>query len=62
MIWSVILKPDGSVRVEHHSGVEKGDLILGGHDEIREARRLKDEYVKRKKEEAEADASQKELF
>lgn len=62
MIWYVLLKPDGSVRVEHHALVEAGDLILGGHDEIREARRIKDEYVQRKKEEAEADASQKELF
>jgi hypothetical protein len=31
--------------VEHHSAVTPRDMVLGGADEIREARRIKDEYV-----------------
>ena len=62
MIWKVILTETGEVRVEHHSAVTLRDMVLGGADEIREARRIKDEYVARKKAEEEADKAQEELW
>lgn len=62
MIWKVVLSPDGEVRLYHHSAVTLRDMVLGGADEIREARRIKDEYVARKKAEKEADESQEELW
>lgn len=62
MIWRVILTEEGEVRVEHHSAVKPQHMVLGGADEIREARRIKDEYVARKKAEEEADKAQEELW
>lgn len=62
MIWRVVLSPDGEVRLYHHSAVTPRDMVLGGADEIREARRIKDEYVARKKAEEEADKAQEELW
>ena len=62
MIWKVVLSPDGEVRLYHHSAVTLRDMVLGGADEIREARRIKDEYVARKKAEEEADKAQEELW
>jgi len=62
LIWRVILTEEGEVRVEHHSAVKPRDMVLGGADEIREARRIKDEYVARKKAEEEADKAQEELW
>ena len=52
----------GGVRLYHHSAVTPRDMVLGGADEIREARRIKDEYVARKKAEEEADKAQEELW
>lgn len=62
MIWKVVLTETGEVRVYHHSAVTLRDMVLGGADEIREARRIKDEYVARKKAEEEADKAQEELW
>ena len=62
MIWKVILTEAGEVRVHHHSAVTPRDMVLGCADEIREARRIKDEYVARKKAEKEADEAQEELW
>jgi hypothetical protein len=62
MIWKVVLTETGEVRVCHHSAVTLRDMVLGGADEIREARRIKDEYVARKKAEEEADKAQEELW
>ena len=62
MIWKVVLSPDGEVRLYHHSAVTLRDMVLGGADEIREARRIKDEYVARKKAEEEAGKAQEELW
>ena len=60
--WKVILQPDGNVIVEHHALVGWNDLVLGGADDINEARRLRDSYVAKRKEEQANDQSQKELF
>ena len=62
MTWVVVLTPSGGVETQLDAFVGADDLVLAAAKTRPEANLLRDEYVRTKKAEAEADKTQKELF